>query len=473
MGFILPYSETVSTERLKYELFSTKFMELKNKIEAKKASVCVVGLGYIGLPLACIIADSGFDVYGVDVKKDVVDKVNRGIPPISENGVDEFLKRAIALKKLRATLNCREAVEKSDIVIIIVQTPIGRDKKPDLRAFESACRSVGNALSAGKLIIVESTLPIGAIENMAIPEFEKRGLKCGRDFYLAYSPERAIPTRTMEEIRKNSRIVGGYCENSAELAHAFYSKITEGEVTKTDLRTAEVVKLIENTYRDVNIALANEIALLCEKIGADAIKAIKLANKHPRVNLHYPGAGVGGHCLPKDPWFLINKAEEVNLELKLIRTAREVNESMPEHVLKRIEKELKSIGKSLNNAKITILGIAYKGNTSDTRNSPAEKIIERLSNLKCDFISHDSFVSQDFGYKFSRDIKAAIKNADCIVILAEHDEYKKLNLNEVEKLVKKPCLIFDGRRILNPEACDKKSKLKYSGIGYPETENMH
>lgn len=425
----------------------------------------IIGLGYVGLPMAALFADRGYKVRGADINTEIVEKINLGMAAINESGVAELVKKVVGLGLLSATTGAAEVVRESDVIIIIVQTPIDEKKAPDLRALENACKVVAQNLSKGKLVIIESTIPPGAVEKIIIPVLESSSLKAGRDFYLAYSPERAMPTKTLEEIQTNSRIIGGINEESAEAAKELYRSITKGELILGDIKTVEVVKLIENTYRDVNIALANEVALLCEKLGVDAVKAIHIANKHPRVHLHLPGAGVGGHCIPKDPYFLIHKAEELGLELKVIKAAREVNENMPQHVLELVKKALKSVNKTFEDSKVSILGIAYKGNTDDVRGTPSKRIIEELLRANCEVFSHDPFVSQDFGGKFSNKLEEAIKNSDCVVILTDHDAYKRLNLQEFAKNLKKPSVIVDGRRILNPEEVEKEG-VSYFGVGY-------
>lgn len=436
---------------------------MHNLIKEKKARICVVGLGYVGLPLATLLAKKGFKVIGYDINPEVVKRVNSVKPHINEPKLREIMASVVG-KKLTATTNSKFALRGSDIMIIVVQTPIDGKKDPDLYAVKKACETVGENLSKGKLVIIESTVPPGATENVLLPLLEQNGLKAGEDFYLAYSPERAMPTRTLEELQQNSRIVGGINQKSALLAKELYSQITSGEVLTTDITTAEVVKIIENTYRDVNIALANEIALLCEKIGVDVIEAIHLANKHPRVNLHFPGAGVGGHCIPKDPYFLLSKAREFNLKLNVIEAARKTNESMPDHIVGMIEHALRKAGKKMENSKISILGLAYKGNTNDTRGTPAKKIIYRLKG-RCKVFSHDPFVSADFGENFSNNLDEVIENSDCIVIVTDHDVYKHLDLKKIKKLAKEPCIIIDGRRIIDPKTA-RKYNIEYYGLGY-------
>ena len=440
-------------------------MTLMDKVEGKSCRVGILGMGYVGLPMAAIFAKKGFRVTGGDISADTVEKINRGESPISENGLDPLVKEAVSSGMLKATLDTGRLVRESDVILVVVQTPIDDEKKPDLTAIKSAIFTISKNLREGKLIIIESTLPPGATEETLVPILEESGLKAGEDFYLASSPERAIPTKTIEEIQENGRIIGGITEYSALLTKALYSHITTGELITADIKTAELVKVIENTYRDVNIALSNEIAMLCERLGVDAIRAIEMANKHPRVNLLRPGTGVGGHCIPKDPHFLIGKAEELGVELKVISSARKVNENMPKHLLKIIEKALKSADKRIEDSKIAVLGIAYKGNTGDIRGTPSREVIETLAKMNCDVYSHDPFVSQDFGRKFSNRVEDAARDADCLVIVTDHDEYKQLDLKALSKILKKPGVIVDGRRIIDPQSA-KDSDFHYFGVGY-------
>jgi UDP-N-acetyl-D-mannosaminuronic acid dehydrogenase len=434
-------------------------------ISGKSCRVGILGMGYVGLPMATIFAKKGFKVRGGDINPKIVDTINRGESPINENGIESMVAQAISSGNLEATLDTDSVAGESDVILVVVQTPIDEEKNPNLAALKSAISTISKNLREGSLIIIESTLPPGTTEGELVPILEESGLRAGHDFHLAYSPERAIPTKTIEEIQKNSRIVGGITNESAELAMALYSQITTGELIATDIKTAEMVKVIENTFRDVNIALSNEIAMLCEKLGVDAMSAIDMANKHPRVNLLRPGTGVGGHCIPKDPHFLIGKARELGVELEVITSARHVNENMPKHLLKMIERALESADKKIEDSKIAILGIAYKGDTDDTRETPAKEVIETLARMKCDVFSHDPFVSQDFGKKFSNNLEDAARDADCLVIVTDHNEYRSLDLAKLSKILKKPGVIVDGRRIVDPQSAAE-SDFRYFGVGY-------
>lgn len=436
---------------------------LEKAIANRTCSIGVIGMGYVGLPMAALFADRGYNVTGADIKADQVRIVNSGKSPIKEPGMQDLVARVVASKKLRATTEGERVVGESDVVLIVVQTPLGEDKRPDLRALKSACAVVAKNVK-GKLVVVESTIPPGATKELIVPVLESSGCKAGKDFHLAYSPERAMPSRMLEEITSNPRIIGGIDDASARLTKLLYSQVTSGEIILGDIATVEVVKVIENTYRDVNIALANEIALLCENLGVDATKAIGMANRHPRVHLLSPGPGVGGHCIPKDPYFALDSARKHGLELRVISSARKVNEAMPKHMLEMIEKALERTGKKLKNSKIAILGVTYKGNTNDIRGSPAKDIIQSLLPL-AEIFSHDPLATQDFGGKFSNNIEEAVRGADCVVVVADHKEYAGLDLERLSKLVKKPGVIVDGRRILDPERAREKG-FTYFGVGY-------
>jgi UDP-N-acetyl-D-mannosaminuronic acid dehydrogenase len=439
--------------------------DLKEEIKSRKCGVSIIGLGHIGLPLAAIIAEKGFTVLGADLNPGIIEAVNSGRAAVHEEGLQRLIKKGVNAGRLRATVNPGEAVGKSDIVLIVVQTPINEDNTPDLGPLKKACAEVSKSLRRGQLIIIESTLPPGAAKEVITPLLEAGGLRAGEDFYLAYSPERAMPTRTLAEIQSNARLIGGINQESAEIAREFYKQITRGELILADTATVEVVKLIENTYRDVNIALANEIAMFCEGLGVDALKAITLANKHPRVHLHLPGAGVGGHCIPKDPRFILNKAEQLGIKLEVIEAARRVNEAMPKHVVRMIKQALGSVDKRIEDSKIAILGIAYKGDTDDVRGTPAKVIVEELLESKSFVYSHDPYVKQDFGGMFSNDLEKVVSKSDCVVVVTDHSLYKSLDFKELAKQLKTPSVVVDARRILDPEGV-KDSGLRYFGVGY-------
>jgi UDP-N-acetyl-D-mannosaminuronic acid dehydrogenase len=398
--------------------------------------ICVLGLGYIGLPTAAVLATHGYSVVGVDVKHSIVDTVNNGDIHIEEPGLQTLVQAAYKSGNLRA----QSSPEAVDVFIIAVPTPL-RGKKADLTAVESAAESIVPMLKKDNLVILESTVPPTTTEELVIPILEHSGLKAGKDFYLAHCPERVLPGNILREIIENDRIIGGINPESAERARELYSGFVSGRIFLTDATTAELAKIMENTYRDVNIALANELANVCEGLKVDVWEAIELANKHPRVNLLRPGPGVGGHCLAVDPWFVVQKAPEA---AKLIRLSREINDSQPQFVVSMIEEMIKGIP----NPKVTVLGVAYKGNVDDTRESPAIAIIRSLEAVRCQVRIVDPHV-KNFEYP-TVGTEEAFTNSDCTVLVTDHDEFKTLSPEELGPLMRTK-QILDTRRCLNLE----------------------
>ena len=288
--------------------------------------ISVVGMGYIGLPTASILATHRFEVTGVEVNQSILDGVGRGMTDISELGLSIIIKAAVKSHRLK----CQAKAPEADVFIICVPTPLNQNKTADLGYVITAGRMIAPMIRKGNLVILESTVPSGTTEEVLQPILETSGLVAGRDFYLAYCPERVLPGNLLNEMIQNDRIIGGINAASGEMARKIYETFVEGKIYMTDASTAEFVKLMENTYRAVNIALANEFALIANGLGINVLDAIELANKHPRVKILQPGAGVGGHCIPIDPWFIVEKAPEIS---RLISTAMRINEEMPEHVI--------------------------------------------------------------------------------------------------------------------------------------------
>ncbi len=403
--------------------------------------ICILGLGYIGLPTASMLATHGYKVTGVDINEKITEKMSNGVIPIQEPGLETLVQAAMKSKRLEV----RTKPEKADVFIICVPTPIDDvTKEPDLGFVESATKNIVPYLEKGNLVILESTVPPLTSKNIMIPILERSGMKVGKNLFVAYCPERVLPGKILTELVKNDRIIGGVDKKSAEMAIELYKSFVEGDIHLTDITTAEMVKLMENTFRDVNIALANEFTKVSESVGIDVWKAISLANKHPRVDIHRPGPGVGGHCIAVDPWFIVN-ADEKNA--KLIKTARKTNDDMPSFVVKVVEKELKEIEKPI----ITIFGVAYKGNVGDTRQSPAQKIIPSLLEKGFKVRSHDPFV-EDFQYELLP-LERAVKGSDCILVLADHKIFNNLDLKTIFSLMRtknvidtKNCLSSNWKR---------------------------
>lgn len=406
----------------------------------------IFGLGHIGLPTAAILANNNIHVLGADVNENTVNNINQGICNFEEPGLNSLVKDAVKNNYLSATTDLEYVANTCDIIIVIVPTPIFENKKADLTYVISACESIKKGLKKGNLVIIESTVPPETGINVIKPLLEESGLICGEDFYLSYSPERALPNNTIFEMTHNARIIGGFNEKSADLTAQLYSYITQGEIIKVkNITSAEMVKLMENTYRDVNIALSNELAKICEKINVNANEVINAANYHPRVNLHTPGPGVGGHCIPIDPYFLIEIAEKYGETAKLISDSRLINDSMPDHVLSILSKFNDGI------STVSVLGIAYKGNVDDVRETPSKKLIELLIKNGYRVVAHDPIVKKEVIETFNVDsvsYEDSLKS-DCIIIMTDHDMYKELKPEQVkDKLVisTKPILDSDKFR---------------------------
>ncbi|MDG6224257.1 MAG: nucleotide sugar dehydrogenase [Candidatus Thermoplasmatota archaeon] len=391
----------------------------------------MIGLGYIGLPNALILARNGNCVLGVDIKEDVIEKLNAGIMPFDEPGLEKLFMEA--KDNFRASLT----LEHCDVYIIAVPTPLDREMKmADLKAVKAAAKSIATVLKEGDMVILESTVQPGTSRNFVIPILKRTGVK---RFSYAHCPERAIPGKTLTEMVKNDRIIGGMDEASAKRAHDLYSTFIEGNLFLTDVTTAEFVKLMENTFRDINIALANEFALISEDIGVNVWEAIELANKHPRVNILKPGPGVGGHCIAIDPWFMVVKSTKS----KIINVAREINDFMAIHVLKHIKDMIHGI----EDPKITILGLAYKANVDDVRESPAFRVASVAENEGIDVVFHDPLIEGDPNNIL--DLNRAIEDSDCLVLITDHDAFKEL---DPRKLLVRHKNIIDTRNVLDHAA---------------------
>ena len=388
--------------------------------------VCIIGQGYIGLPTAALFARNHCKVVGVDINEKMIENLNNGIIHIEEPGISDIIKQALKNKVYKASLK----PEKADAFIITVPTPyIPENYSCDLSYVISACESIIPFLEKGNVVIVESTITPMSTDNIVKPIFEKEGFTIGNDLYLAHCPERVLPGKIIEELIHNDRIIGGITPECSQKASEVYGQFVEGELMLTEAKTAELSKCMENTFRDVNIALANELAKICSEIGVNALDVIKMANKHPRVNLHSPGPGVGGHCLAIDPYFIYAKAPET---AKLIKLARDTNNSMPGFVCENVRKIIKK-------GKIAILGVSYKGNTGDDRESPAYEIIADLTK-DYEISIHDPHISNPNFVSF----KEAVIDADLILILCDHNEFKNLDYT----LIHEDTIIFDTKNII-------------------------
>ncbi len=404
-------------------------------MSSHKSKVSVVGLGYIGLPTAAVLASAGHEVVGVDVSPHVVEVVNRGGVHIVEPDLDGLVRGAVLSGRLRAVL----AAEPADTFIIAVPTPFRNDHQPDLTYVEKAARSIAPHLRSGNLVILESTSPVGTTEKLAAWLAEERpdlvfpaGPESGTDINLAYCPERVLPGSIVSELIKNDRVLGGLTPRCAVRARQFYESFVRGQCIETDARTAEMTKLTENSFRDVNIAFANELSLVCDELGVDVWELIGLANRHPRVNILNPGPGVGGHCIAVDPWFIVDSAPR---SARLIRMAREVNNSKPEWVINKVAEAVDTARHRLGrDVVVACLGLAFKANIDDLRESPSVEIVERIAERR---LGHRLLVVEPYVAALPQglagqvhvelaDLDTALAVADVIVLLVDHVQFKSV-----------------------------------------------
>ena len=403
------------------------------------SKICVLGQGYIGLPTALLFANNGHEVVGIDVNKRVVDTLKAGKMPFEEKGFQELLDGAIAKKAFRA----EALVEEANAFLVAVPTPFDSEMRmADLKYVVSACEMIVPHLKKGNLVIIESTIPPKTCDKQVKQILEKSTLKMCEDFYVSHCPERAIPGNTLHEMVYNDRVIGGVDDKSTQLTADLYSSFVKGNLHLTTSTTAEMIKLMENTFRDVNIALANEFAQIADDYGIDVWKAIEIANKHPRVNILKPGPGVGGHCIAIDPWFLTENANNSSL----IMMSRQINDSMPQYVLKMVKEMVVGI----ENPTITVFGVAYKGDIADTRATPAKKFIKLAENEG--YKVYDPFV-KEWSYPILG-LEEAVEGSDCIVVLTDHSEFREMDPREFCGKMHK-LNVFDTRNVISKNLWDK------------------
>jgi len=420
---------------------------LQERIATRDAKLGVIGLGYVGLPVACLFADAGFDVVGIDLKEKRIDRINLGQSPIEgeEPGLAEMLEKVVAANQLRATTNYAALADR-DVITINVETPVDEDHVPRYKALKSTLRHLGPVLKPGALVIVESTLAPGTMADLVRPMLEETsGKTVNQGFYLGHCPERVMPGKLLANLRGVSRVCGGETPETAETMIALYRHVVRADLDPANCVTAELVKTTENAYRDVNIAFANEVALICEAVGGDVWKVRELVNKSPGRNMLYPGAGVGGHCIPKDPWLLSYKARVGGTPLRLIPAARAVNDSMPLHVASLAERALTEAGKTIARSRILVLGYAYLEDSDDTRNSPSAVLIERLRELGAEVTIHDPYVLE-----YQGNVHEMAEGCDAVVVMVRHREYVGLNWAKLLAEITEG-IVIDGRRAVQAQ----------------------
>ena len=446
--------------------------------------IVVVGMGYVGIPAAALFADvDGFNVVGIQRRSKrsgwKIDWLNQGKNPIGgdEPGLSELIERVIKKKTFRVTEDFSECAD-ADAILIDVQTPTDEKGIPHYESLKEVCKEVGKQMKKGIMIVIESTVAPGTTEHIVKPILEKEsGLTAGKDFSLVFSYERVMVGRLIKNIVQLPRIVGGIDGESARRGVELYKNIVKEKIYPANALTAEVAKVVENTYRDVNIAFANEVALMCESLGIDVFKVRELVNTlpndptnpstNPIRNMHFPGAGVGGHCLPKDPWLFkygVDTYGKFKVEPHVIVASRKLNMNMPMHMIDLLKEGLNEAGIKLKDAKVTILGVAFLENSDDTRNTPSKPLYEELKKKHAKPVLHDPYV-REFEIPFTKDLDEAVNDSDAIMIITKHKDYFNLDLSQIKNQMRIPILI-DGRNIYNKEKCEKLGFI-YKGVGKP------
>ncbi|MFX1393207.1 MAG: nucleotide sugar dehydrogenase [Promethearchaeota archaeon] len=446
-----------------------------------RTNITVIGMGYVGIPMAALLANvPNFYVTGIQRRSQrsgwKIDWLNEGKNPFEgeEPGLDELIERVVKNGKFKVT-NSYDGVKKADYILIDVQTPVDDKKIPRYESLRDVSKLVAPHMKKGVTVIIESTVAPGTTDNIVQPILEEgSGMKRGQDFYLVFSFERVMPGKLIEFIVNFPRVIGGGCDKANENAKYLYGKVIKKELQVADTLTAELTKCIENTYRDINIAFANEMALVAEDFNRNIFEIIKLINFRYDRMMHYPGSGVGGHCLTKDPWLLMYGLETYTpkkyLEkVKILPYGRELNDYMPEHMIELMEDALLEADKH-DNLKIALMGVAYKADCDDTRNTPTERIVwtlkHRYHSHNITYIAHDPWVREkDYKEtKLTSDLNEAVKGADVLIFATNHKEYYDIDLDDLKNKVKIRPIIIDGRNIFNKKNVETKGFI-YRKIG--------
>ncbi len=425
-------------------------------MENKKESVCIIGLGYVGLPLAVQAAIKGYEVYGVDNDEDKINKINSGVSPIKE----EFLDINLPKVKIEATTD-PSVIKKADISIVCVPTPVNEKKCPDFGPLEGAVNLITDNFRKGQLVIIESTINPGVCEELVEPMFKKAGFEVNKDYYLAHCPERINPGDPVWNVTNIPRVVGAFDEIGLEGAKKFYETIVDGKITPMkSIREAEAVKIVENSFRDINIAFVNELAKSFDKLGIDVVDVIKGAATKPFSFLaHWPSCGVGGHCIPVDPYYLIERAQASGFDHEFMKIARKVNNSMPEYTIELLQDCLNQVELPMKGTNIGVLGVSYKANVADLRESPVEVILKLLKENECNIHVFDPHVSDHSNVK---SLEELLEKSDAVILATDHNEFKLINPELFKENDIK--VVIDGKNCLDKDAI-KALGIVYKGIG--------
>ena len=444
--------------------------EVVESLDSKSLRVCVIGIGRIGLPTALSFAKSGLETIGVDINENLVETINLGKFPLKdEPGYDVIFDDVVKNKKFFATTNISDAVPNSDLIILSLPTPMDENNIPDYSALKNVATKLAEILSPNSLVIVESTIEPGFVEDEMVSIISKsERLKIEKNFFIGVCPENANPGEILHDFTNLPRLVGGINDNITKIIKKIYDFVFSVELIEMpNCKTANAVKLTTNVFRDVNIAFVSELSLVFEKLGIDTNKVLEAAKKKYNFQVHYPGAGVGGPCLPINSYQLLNTAKRLGSNLSIIESSRKINEKMPEHVIKLTADAFEECNKSMQNSSILILGISYKPNVKDTQLTPAKKIIKKLQDLGAKIHIYDPYFKSEevFGVKIEDNIESIIQNIDAAIIVTAHDEFKKLEIPLFSKM-RNPILI-DTRGIVDPLSA-KETKLIFRGLGRGE-----
>src|SRR5438093_2466529 len=445
---------------------------IQSKINSRKAKVCIVGLGYVGVPLAVASAKAGFDVIGVDVDESKVASINKGVSHVEDPYSEKLLPDLVSKGKIRATTRLVEGAKDADVVIICVQTPLDKKGIPDLSFVKKVTQGLSRLLSNYKLIILESTSYPGTTQEVVFPILKRGKGRTGRGFGLVYSPERIDYGNPKYNVSKIPKVVGGMDNESTMLGASFYGSILEAPVFKVSSPSvAEASKMLENIFRYVNIALVNELAVLHEKLGVDFVETIQAATTKPFGFMpHYPGPGVGGHCIPKDPFHLVYKAKKAGISLRLVQASKAVNNQMPLHVVERLIKSLKDFKKNPKGAKVVLWGLAFKGEVKDTRRSPSLDLLKLFKRAGFKIQVYDPYVPKikigSSSYESAKSMLDSVDGADALVIATNHKVFLKPDFSELTAFMADSPILFDTRNLLSRKQAED-AGLTYLATGRP------
>jgi len=443
--------------------------EINESIQSGGIKVCVIGIGRIGLPTALSFANSGFQTSGMDINENLVEKINNGFFPLKdEPGYDVMFDKVRSEKKFKATSKIEDVVPNSDVILLSLPTPMNSSNIPDYTALKSVGDQLHDYMSNGTLVIIESTIEPGFVENTLIPIIEgtDKKIKAGKDFAIGVCPETANPGQILNDFEKLPRLVGAIDEKTREIITKIYRHVfTVDLIQMPNCKTANAVKLTTNVFRDINIAFVNELAMLFEKLGIDVMTVLEAAKTKYNFQIHYPGPGVGGPCLPVNSYQYLNTANEMNIPLKLIQTGREINENMPSHVIQLLKEAFNEQNKSLAKSTILVLGISYKPDVKDIQISPAQDIIDKLKELDVDVRIYDPYFKSEniFGINAESNLIDALPDSDGIILVTSHKEFHDIDPKFLKSKLRNPVFI-DSRCVLDHNEAIN-AGLIYRGLG--------